>query len=111
MVCMDTFSALAESTRRKIFELLAQKGELPASEIAGQFSVSPQAISQHLKTLRDAGLVQVEKRAQQRIYSINPEAMQELEVWSRKLRELWERRFDAIDQILVEEQRKEKQDG
>ena len=72
---MDMFSALAEPTRRSILEMLASEGRLSASEIADRFPVSAPAISQHLKVLREAKLVQVEKRAQQRIYEINPEAM------------------------------------
>jgi hypothetical protein len=52
----------------------------------------------------------VEKRAQQRIYRINPGAMLELEDWSRQLRQLWSQRFDALEQILVQEMRKEQSD-
>ena len=45
----------------------------------------------------------VEKRAQQRIYRINPEAMLELEDWAKQLRQLWNQRFDALDQVLEKE--------
>ena len=107
---MDKFSALADPTRRKIIEILAMEGQLPATEISDRFPISPQAISQHLKVLREAKLVRVEKQAQQRIYRINPEAMQELEAWARRLQELWNQRFDALEQLLVEEIRKEQQD-
>jgi len=103
---MDKFYALAEPTRRKIIELLASAGELSATEICEKFSVSPQAISQHLKVLREAGLVQVERRAQQRIYSINPVAMRELEEWARNLAELWSERFEALEALLQVEKQK-----
>ncbi len=103
---MDMFSALAEPTRRSIVEMLASLGRLSASEIAGRFSVSAPAISQHLKVLREANLVRVEKRAQQRIYQINPDAMLELEEWARNTRELWDERFDALDRVLEEEKKK-----
>jgi DNA-binding transcriptional ArsR family regulator len=108
---MDLFSALSDPTRRKIIETLARNGQLPATEISDQFSISPQAISQHLKVLRKANLVRVEKRAQQRIYRINPEAMLELEEWARQLRQLWDQRFDALDQLIEEEKRKELKNG
>ena len=49
---MDKFAALADPTRRQIIEILAREGELPAAEISRHFKISPQAISQHLKTLR-----------------------------------------------------------
>ena len=103
---MDKFYALADPTRRKIIELLAKHGQLSAREISEQFPVSPPAISQHLKVLREAKLVQVEKRAQQRIYRINPEAMLELEDWARQLRQLWNQRFDALEQVLEEEKKR-----
>jgi DNA-binding transcriptional ArsR family regulator len=103
---MDIFSALADPTRRKIVEMLASNGELSATDIADQFPVSPPAISQHLKVLREANLVLMEKRAQQRIYRLNSEVIGELETWSRKLIQLWNQRFDALDEILQAEKRK-----
>jgi DNA-binding transcriptional ArsR family regulator len=103
---MDRFHALADPTRRKIMEILARSGQLPASDIYEQFEMTPQAVSQHLKVLREAKLVRVEKQAQQRIYRINPEAMLELEEWARQLRQLWNDRFDAFEKVLEEEKRK-----
>src|SRR5205085_12537252 len=61
---MDMFMALADPTRRRILELLATNGELSATALYEQFPVSPQAVSQHLKVLREAHLVEMEKRAQ-----------------------------------------------
>lgn len=86
--------------------MLASKGELSATDICENFDVSPPAISQHLKVLREAKLVQVKKQAQQRIYQINPDAMLELEGWAKQMTELWNRRFDALDEVLMEEKRK-----
>ncbi len=106
---MDKYSALADPTRRKIIELLAQHGELPATQISDQFPISAPAISQHLKVLRQARLVQVEKQAQQRIYRIDPEALLELEQWASRVRRLWDQRFDALEKILEEETRKGEQ--
>ena len=96
---MDVFNALADPTRRKIIELLARSGQLSATEIYAQFQVSPPAISQHLKVLREAKLVLVEKRAQQRIYRINPDAMLELEEWARHITQRWNERFDTLDKL------------
>jgi DNA-binding transcriptional ArsR family regulator len=102
----DIFSALADPTRRSILEMLAGNDELPASEIYNKFQVSPQAISQHLKILREANLVHVEKRAQQRIYRINTDAMVELEEWSTGMRHRWNRRLDAMEAVLKAEMKK-----
>ena len=103
---MDIFSALADPTRRKIMELLAHYGQLSATEICDKFEMTPPAISQHLKILREANLVQMEKRAQQHIYRINPEAMLELEGWARQLTALWNGRLDALDKVLQAEKKK-----
>lgn len=103
---MDKFHALAEPVRRSIIELLASRGELSATEICDKFHVSPPAISQHLKVLREADLVRVEKRAQQRIYQINPDVLFEVEDWARQMAALWNERFDVLDTLLEVEKKK-----
>lgn len=103
---MDVFNALADPTRRKIMELLADSGPLSASDICSRFPVSPPAISQHLKVLREAQLVHMRKQAQQHIYQINPQAMLELEDWAKHLTQLWSERFDALDRLLETEKKK-----
>lgn len=103
---MDMFSALAEPTRRSILEMLASNGQLSATAISRKFRVSAPAISQHLKILREARLVRMEKHAQQRIYAINPEAMNELEEWARKIGAEWDKRFDALEKLAQAEERK-----
>jgi DNA-binding transcriptional ArsR family regulator len=103
---MDTFQALAEPTRRHIMEMIAKNGELSASDIFDNFDSSPPAISQHLKVLRVSNLVMVEKRAQQRIYKINPKPLLEMEDWFGKMKKLWNDRFDALDILLKEEKKK-----
>ena len=107
MCHMDMFYALADPTRRKILELLASQGELSATQIYENFSASPPAISQHLKVLREAGLVKMEKHAQQRLYQVNPEAVLELEDWSKQLALQWNQRLDVLDEILKDEQEKD----
>ena len=103
---MDVFSALADPTRRKIMELLANNGQLTATEICEKFDMTPPAISQHLKVLREANLVQMEKRAQQHIYRINPQPVLELEGWARQMTDLWNARLDALDRLLQAEKKK-----
>ena len=100
------FYALAEPTRRDIIELLASNGQLSATDISNNFAVSAPAISQHLKVLREANFVRVEKRAQQRIYRINPEAMSEVEEWVQEMTRQWNARFNVLDKILEAEKRK-----
>jgi DNA-binding transcriptional ArsR family regulator len=105
-VLMDMFSALSDPTRRLILEMLAKSGHLSATDIYAKFHVSHPAISQHLKVLREANLVLVEKKAQRRIYRINPEPMHDLEIWIKKVTKIWDERFDALDKVLLVEQEK-----
>lgn len=105
---MDTFSALAEPKRRSIVELLASQGQLSASAISQSFRISSPAISQHLKVLREARLVLMEKHAQQRLYRLNPEAILEIEAWAKQTTKLWNERFDALDKVLAAKQYKTK---
>lgn len=100
---MDTFQALAEPNRRKIIEMLAAQGQLSASDISQKFNISPPAISQHLKVLREAKLVDMEKSSQKRLYKINPEKITELEDWINNLKVQWEVRFDRLEKLLQKE--------
>lgn len=104
---MDTFQALAEPTRREIIELLAGSGRMAATEIYKKFDVSSPAISQHLKVLREARLVGVEKQAQKRFYTINTNSLHELENWVHKMESMWNERFNRLEALLkIEEQKK-----
>jgi DNA-binding transcriptional ArsR family regulator len=97
---MDMFTALAEPTRRSILEMLAANGNMPATAIYKRFKASPPAISQHLKVLREANLVTVERKAQQRIYYVNPKPMKELEKWIQQFAGRTERQFERLDTLL-----------
>jgi DNA-binding transcriptional ArsR family regulator len=82
------FMALSDPTRRRIVEMLATR-ELRAGEIAKRFDMTAPAVSQHLKLLREAGLVQVRRDAQRRIYAIDPAGLAELDVWLGRFRRFW----------------------
>ena len=69
---MNSLAALSDPTRQRIVEMLAG-GALCAGDIAQQFELSPPAISQHLKALREAKLVKVRAEAQKRIYELDPD--------------------------------------
>jgi len=103
---MDSFTAIAEPNRRRIMELLAKEGQMPASAIYKRFNSSPPAVSQHLKALKEAKLVRVEKRAQQRIYYINPEPMKELERWIKQFTAQIEEQYQRLDHVLELEKQK-----
>lgn len=100
---MDTFTALAEPTRRTIVEMLAERGALPAMEIGKRFRATPAAISQHLKVLREAKVLRMRKQGRQRIYEVDPAAMEEVEAWAAKTKQMWNDRFDMLEKVLKAE--------
>ena len=98
---MDTFVALADPTRRSIIETLAT-GERSFGELADQFEMSRPAVSQHLKVLRDVGIVSARADAQRRIYRLSDEGLEEIDAWLTKVRAFWTPRLDRLEQILSE---------
>ena len=98
---MDAFLSLADPTRRRIVESLAD-GESPFGDLADQFEMSRPAVSQHLKVLREAGLVAVRKDAQRRIYRLNPEGLGELDRWLDQVKRFWGPRLDDLERALEE---------
>lgn len=102
---MDRFVALADPTRRQIVELLGG-GERTAGAIGADFPISPPAVSQHLKTLREAGLVRVRIDGQRRIYSLEPEGFAEMEAWFEKMRCFWSGRLDDLERELSQGEKK-----
>lgn len=99
---MKALSALADPTRQQIVEMLSA-GELSAGDIAAQFSISRPAVSQHLKVLRESGLVTVRGDAQRRIYALEATGLDELDAWLARCRRFWRARLGALDRRLQEE--------
>jgi DNA-binding transcriptional ArsR family regulator len=99
---VQIFAALADPTRRQIVELLA-KGERSAGELAGRFTLTQPAVSQHLRALRDAGLVRVRRDAQRRIYSLDARGLAKIDAWLSRYRAFWTRRLDALERALQDE--------
>jgi len=99
------FAALSDHTRRQIVELLGAR-ERTAGAIGENFPISAPAISQHLKTLREAGLVRVRADGVRRIYSLDPEGFAEMEAWFERMRRFWSGRLDALERELKKEDEK-----
>lgn len=78
---MDLFAVIADPTRRQMIDMLLA-GELPAGAFVAAFpAVTQPAISQHLKVLRDGGIVSVRADRQRRLYTLRPEALDPLRDW------------------------------
>lgn len=99
---MSYFSALADPTRQRIFELIAE-GEKSSGEIARAFPFKAPTISQHLKVLKEANLVRVRADKQKRFYSVDHQGFEELEAWVLRTKHFWEKRLDALERALEQE--------
>ncbi len=104
---IKTLNALAEPNRLHIMEFL-QAGPHSVSEIVDHLGLHQPQVSKHLRVLVEAGLVEVERDAQRRIYKIRPQPFQELDNWLESFRYIWEERFDRLDEYLQELQGKTK---
>jgi DNA-binding transcriptional ArsR family regulator len=97
----ETFSALANSTRRAILARLAE-GEANVNELAEPFDLTLPAISKHIKVLEHAGLVERGKRAQFRPCTLDAGPLEEISTWAEQYRPVWEARFDRMDDYLAQ---------
>jgi DNA-binding transcriptional ArsR family regulator len=107
---VETFAALADPSRFRIVELL-RSGARPVNEIGERLQLRQPQVSKHLRVLKEAGLVAVEPRAQQRLYQLRGQPLRELEEWLGRYRQLWASRFEEMDQLVAELTEKEKSDG
>jgi DNA-binding transcriptional ArsR family regulator len=82
-VAVDVFQAIADPTRRELLDLLAA-GEQPVGRLAAPFSMTLSAVSQHLRVLREAGLVIDRPVGRERLYPLNPAPLQEVAGWVRR---------------------------
>src|SRR5205823_565628 len=97
---MDVFAAIADPTRRAVLDLLA-RGPRNAGGIATEFPrLTQPGVSRHLKVLRQAKLVVVTIRAQQRIYRLNPEGLADLYEWVAKYQAIWPETLDSLSRYL-----------
>ncbi|MBA3502244.1 MAG: metalloregulator ArsR/SmtB family transcription factor [Myxococcota bacterium] len=104
------FAALADPTRRAIVARLA-KGEASVMELAAPFDMSQPAISKHLKVLERAGLISRGRDAQRRPCRLETAPLREVTDWLERYRDLWDARFDRLDNLLEELKQKEKRHG
>lgn len=96
---VDVFHAVADSTRRRILDLLAE-GERAVMELVSYFRISQPAVSQHLKVLRDVGLVRTRREGRQRMYSLNPEQLKIVAQWVAHYEKFWDERFENLARYL-----------
>jgi DNA-binding transcriptional ArsR family regulator len=98
-MCDRVFAALGDPTRRAVFERIAEQPQ-SVGALAAQLPVSRPAVSQHLKVLKDAGLVTDEARGTSRIYRIDPQGLGPVRRW---LDEQWERSLENFRKLAEQE--------
>lgn len=95
----DVFQAIADPTRRAILGLLAIHAMTP-NALAEHFETSRQAVSKHIKVLTECQLVSQEQAGREIYYHFQPKKMKEISDWLEPFRQLWESRFDQLDEVL-----------
>ncbi|MBZ0289437.1 MAG: metalloregulator ArsR/SmtB family transcription factor [Anaerolineae bacterium] len=107
---MTIYEALAEPTRRHILDLLRERPRL-VGEMVTLLGISQPLLSKHLRVLRDVGLVSVRQDAQRHWYELRTEPLAEVDEWLAPYRNLWEERYNRLENLLDELQNKEDDDG
>jgi DNA-binding transcriptional ArsR family regulator len=114
---MHAFDVLGDPVRRRILELIAE-GEQTSGAITAviraEFGISQPAVSQHLRVLREHGFATVRAEGTRRLYAVDPEPLQEVDVWLERFRVFWSQHLDALSTELARgkrERRKAEQPG
>lgn len=94
------FKALADPTRRALFERLCLDGEATVGALTADAGVSQPAVSKHLAILKQAGLVQGRGEGRQTHYSAEQGALAPLVDWTGRMNRFWEARFDDLEDLL-----------
>jgi DNA-binding transcriptional ArsR family regulator len=95
----SVFEIIAEPNRRAILSLLVLS-EQSVGEIERQLRMPQPTVSKHLRVLREAGFVASTVNAQRRVYRLNPEPLQEVDVWLAQFRKFWSAHLDALERHL-----------
>lgn len=96
---LSVLEVIAEPTRRRILDAV-RVGERSVNDLVDEVGMHQPGVSRHLKVLRDAGLVEVRRDAQRRLYRLRPEPLRELDEWLEPYRAHWSGRLDALERHL-----------
>jgi DNA-binding transcriptional ArsR family regulator len=94
----------------RIVELL-RSGPRAVNDIGDRLQLTQPQVSKHLRVLKEAGLVDVEARAQQRVYELRPQPLRRLHDWLERYRQVWDARFDELDDLIEDLKHQEKSHG
>jgi DNA-binding transcriptional ArsR family regulator len=105
-----SFAALSDATRRGVLEQLG-RSDASITDLAERFHMTLTGMKKHVGVLEQAGLVTTEKVGRVRTCTIGARRLEEETAWMERYRQLWNARFDALDEVVEELQRKENVDG
>ena len=105
-----SFAALSDATRRGVLEQLG-RSDASITELADKFHMTLTGMKKHVQVLEQAGLVTTEKIGRVRTCRLGRSRLQEEAEWIERYRQLWDARFDELDKIVEELNRKENNDG
>ena len=105
-----SFAALSDATRRGVLEQLA-RGDASITDLAEQFHMTLTGMKKHVGVLEQAGLVSTEKVGRVRTCKLGLCRLEEEAAWIERYRQLWDARFDELDEVVEDLKRKEKVDG
>jgi DNA-binding transcriptional ArsR family regulator len=103
----DVFQAIADPNRRAILGLLAQQ-RLTLNGVAENFRISRPAVSKHIRILKECGLVIVTRQGREQYCDIRFDRLQEVTDWIEQYRQLWEARFNRLDDLLEKMKQEQK---
>jgi DNA-binding transcriptional ArsR family regulator len=95
----DLWAAIADPSRRRVLDLLVQRGEASASWLAGQVTFSRQAVSKHLVVLEEAGLVGHRKQGREVLYRVHGDRLDQASRAMAEVAQRWDRRLDTIKRL------------
>ncbi len=105
-----SFAALSDATRRGVLEQLG-RADASITDLADKFHMTLTGMKKHVGVLEQAGLVATEKVGRVRTCTLGPRRLEDETAWLERYRQLWDARFDALDQVVEDLKRKEKVDG
>ena len=103
--------ALADGTRRALFERVSSAGEISVGELTQGSGVTQGAISQHLKVLKQAGLVIERPEGRRVFYRANPQGLEPMLEWMTRYAVFWSQRLDVLERLLRQDNARTASDG
>ena len=103
----DVFQAIADPTRREIINMVAHRS-LNLNAVAENFTISRPAISKHIKILTECGLIVIRQQGRERYCQADLKKLKQVADWTEQYKAFWNKKLDALENFLANEQKQEK---